>query len=76
MVYGSTSHNPSGIENSGADLPDVVAQCKAIPTRMASLAQLAEHALRKRMVAGSIPAGGSPEVVQDCGVAWGLTQKG
>jgi hypothetical protein len=25
---------------------------------VASLAQLAEHALRKRMVAGSIPAGG------------------
>ena len=58
MVYGSTSHNPSGIENSGADLPDVVAECKAIPTRMASLAQLAEHALRKRMVMGSIPIGG------------------
>ena len=26
---------------------------------MASLAQLAEHALRKRMVVGSIPTGGS-----------------
>ena len=26
--------------------------------RMASLAQLAEHALRKRMVVGSIPTGG------------------
>ena len=27
---------------------------------MASLAQLAEHALRKRMVVGSIPTGGFP----------------
>ena len=29
----------------------------------ASLAQLAEHALRKRMVAGSIPAGGSSQTL-------------
>ena len=28
------------------------------PSRSASLAQLAEHALRKRMVVGSIPTGG------------------
>ena len=35
-----------------------VKQCIRQPTPEASLAQLAEHALRKRMVAGSIPAGG------------------
>ena len=31
-----------------------------MPKNMASLAQLAEHALRKRMVVGSIPTGGFP----------------
>ena len=35
-----------------------VEQCIRQATSEASLAQLAEHALRKRMVAGSIPAGG------------------
>ena len=35
-----------------------VQQCIRQATPEASLAQLAEHALRKRMVAGSIPAGG------------------
>ena len=34
----------------------------------ASLAQLAEHALRKRMVAGSIPAGGFSRGAQGGGV--------
>ena len=33
-------------------------QCICLATPEASLAQLVEHALRKRMVAGSIPAGG------------------
>ena len=30
-----------------------------VPTLWASIAQLVEHALRKRMVVGSIPTGGS-----------------
>ena len=60
MVYGSASHTHSRIENSLADLHNVVGECKAMPTTMASLAQLAEHALRKRMVVGSVPTGGLP----------------
>ena len=35
-----------------------VQQCIRQATPEASLAQLAEHALRKRMVVGSIPTGG------------------
>ena len=34
-------------------------QCKIFEDCNASLAQLVEHALRKRMVVGSIPTGGS-----------------
>lgn len=35
-------------------------------SRYASLAQLAEHALRKRMVMGSIPIGGSRAAFPSC----------
>ena len=46
----------------------------------ASLAQLAEHALRKRMVVGSIPTGGSKSVGSGPGRcnahAWGPTLPG
>ena len=41
----------------------------------ASLAQLAEHALRKRMVAGSIPAGGLQLKGRCAAFAWALGAK-
>ena len=43
---------------------DYVLQACRKSTAEASLAQLAEHALRKRMVVGSIPTGGSSLLLQ------------